>query len=316
MPVKIPRSLPARSVLEAENVFVMSDERAVKQDIRPLRIAILNLMPLKIDTETHLLRLLGNTPLQVEISLLHMGSHRSRNTSPEHMKAFYRTFEDVRGEWFDGLVITGAPVEILPFEQVGYWPELMDIFSWAERNVYSTLNICWGAQAALYHYYGVPKYELPEKMFGVFQHRVLEPTSPLLAGFDEYFPAPHSRHTETRLEDVEEVPDLEVLSVSEEAGVYLVGRRDKRAFYVTGHPEYERNTLRAEYQRDMERGQSIRLPRGYFPHNDPTRDPVVTWRAHGFMLYANWLNHVVYQGTPYEVPGDAQSLPGPEDYTI
>lgn len=315
MPVKIPRHLPARSVLEAENVFVMDDDRAVAQDIRPLRIAILNLMPLKIDTETHLLRLLGNTPLQVEISLLRMGSHESRNTSPEHMGAFYRTWQEVRNEWFDGLIVTGAPVETLPFEQVRYWPELVDILNWATENVYSTLNICWGAQAALYHHYGVPKYELPEKMFGIFHHRVLEPTSPLLQGFDEYFPAPHSRHTETRMEDVARVADLEVLAASEDAGLYLVGRRDKRAFYVTGHPEYERDTLRAEYQRDMEKGMKIRAPRGYFPSDDPTRDPVVNWRSHGFLLYANWLNHVVYQGTPYEAPARARVTEA-DDYSI
>lgn len=302
MPVNIPHNLPARSVLETENVFVMSDERAQHQDIRPLRIAILNLMPMKIATETHLLRLLGNTPLQVEISLLHMSSHESRNTPPEHMKAFYRTFEDVQDEWFDGLIITGAPVERLPFESVDYWPELREILDWSVDNVYSTFNICWGAQAALFHHYGVPKYELPEKMFGVFQHRVLEPKSPLLSGFDEYFPAPHSRHTETHADDILAVPDLELLSVSEEAGVYLIGRKDKRAFYLTGHPEYERDTLRAEYERDLAKGLPIRLPHGYFPGDDPTRDPIVSWRAHAFLLYANWLNHCVYQGTPYEAP--------------
>ncbi len=303
MPVNIPRDLPARSVLENENVFVMSDERALHQDIRPLRIAILNLMPTKIDTETHLLRLLGNTPLQVEITLLHMGSHESRNTSREHLRTFYGTFDKVAGTWFDGLIITGAPVERLPFEKVDYWAELRDVLDWSRENVYSTLSICWGAQAALYHHYGVPKFELPEKMFGVFHHRVLAPRSPILAGFDEYFPAPHSRHTEIRAGDIAAVPELELLSVSEEAGVYLVARRDGRAFYVTGHPEYERDTLRAEYERDVARGLPVRLPKGYFPGDDPTRDPIVSWRAHAFLLYANWLNHCVYQGTPYEAPG-------------
>ncbi|SNV16412.1 Homoserine O-succinyltransferase [Dermatophilus congolensis] len=302
MPVNIPHSLPARRVLEAENVFVMSQERAARQDIRPLRIAILNLMPLKIDTETHLLRLLGNTPLQVEISLLNMSSHHTRNTPPEHMRAFYRTFTQVKDEWFDGLIITGAPVEKMPFEAVDYWGELTEVLAWSKESVYSTLNICWGAQAALYVDYGIPKYDLPEKMFGVFQHRVVKPTSPLLSGFDEYFPAPHSRHTATRTDDVALVDELEILAESDEAGLYLAGRKDGRAFYVTGHPEYERDTLRGEWERDRARGLSIRPPHGYFPGDDPTRDPIVSWRAHAFLLYANWLNHCVYQGTPYEAP--------------
>ena len=301
MPVNIPRELPARQVLEDENVFVMSTERAAHQDIRPLRIAILNLMPTKIATETHVLRLLGNSPLQVEVTLLHMGSHCSRNTPPEHLEAFYTTFDAVRDQRFDGLNITGAPVETLPFEAVDYWPELVELLDWSREHVYSTLHVCWGAQAALYRHYGVPKYQLERKMFGVFDHDVLDPKTPILSGFDEVFPAPHSRHTEIRADDILAVPELRLLATSPDAGVYLVGSTDGRELYVTGHPEYERDTLKLEYDRDVSRQLPIEVPRHYYPGDDPSRPPRVTWRSHAFLLYANWLNHCVYQGTPYDL---------------
>ncbi len=300
MPVNIPRELPARGVLEAENVFVMTEDRALSQDIRPLRIVIVNLMPTKIATETHLLRLLGNTPLQTEITLLHMGSHCSKNTPPEHLESFYTTFEQIADERFDGLVVTGAPVELMPFEQVAYWDELCAVLDWSSEHVYSTLHVCWGAQAGLYRRYGIGKYELPKKMSGVFDHQVMNPRAPILSGFDEMFPAPHSRFTDVRAGDIEAVDELELLAVSEEAGVYLAGTKDGRRFYVTGHPEYDRDTLRLEYERDVSRGLPIEIPRHYFPGDDPTRRPRVTWRSHGFLLYANWLNHCVYQGTPYD----------------
>lgn len=301
MPVNIPRELPARGVLEDENVFVMSTDRAVHQDIRPLRIAILNLMPTKIATETHLLRLLGNSPIQVEVTLLHMGSHSSRNTPPEHLEAFYTTFDQVRHRRFDGLVITGAPVEQLEFEDVDYWGELVELLDWSREHVYSTMHVCWGAQAALYRHYGVPKYQLPTKMFGVFDHDVLDARTPILSGFDEVFPAPHSRHTEIRADDIRAVPQLRLLATSPEAGVYLVGNEDGREFYVTGHPEYERDTLKLEYDRDVARDLPIAVPHHYYPGDDPGRPPRVTWRSHAFLLYANWLNHCVYQGTPYDI---------------
>ena len=301
MPVNIPHALPARKTLESENVFVMSEVRATHQDIRPLRIAILNLMPTKVATETQLLRLLGNTPIQVRVTLLHMDSHESRNTTPEHLAAFYSTFEEVRTQKFDGLVITGAPVELLPFEEVDYWPELCAVMDWSREKVFSTLHVCWGAQAGLYRHYGVRKYPLPEKMFGVFPHRVLEPHSPILAGFDEVFPAPHSRHTEVRAEDVRKVPGLQLLAESDVAGLYLASSTDGRQLYVTGHPEYERYTLKTEYDRDVAKGLPIKVPKNYFPNDDPTQPPMVTWRSHAFLLYANWLNHCVYQRTPFDL---------------
>ena len=301
MPVNIPRELPARQVLQDENVFVMSTERAQHQDIRPLRIAILNLMPTKIATETHLLRLLGNSPLQVEVTLLHMGSHCSRNTPPEHLAAFYTTFETVRELRFDGLIITGAPVEQLAFEDVDYWAELIDLLDWSREHVYSTMHVCWGAQAALYRHYGVPKYQLPRKLSGVFDHDVLDARTPILSGFDEVFPAPHSRYTEIHAADILAVPQLKLLATSADAGVYLVGSTDGRELYVTGHPEYERDTLKLEYERDVARKLPIAVPNHYFPGDDPARPPRVTWRSHAFLLYANWLNHCVYQGTPYNL---------------
>ncbi|MDQ1294337.1 MAG: homoserine O-succinyltransferase/O-acetyltransferase [Actinomycetota bacterium] len=312
MPVTIPRALPARRTLESENVFVMSDTRAGHQDVRPLRIAIVNLMPTKVDTETQLLRLLGNNPLQLEITLLRMGSHESRNTAPEHLAAFYATFDQVRGDKFDGLVVTGAPVELFPFEDVDYWPELCEVMDWSADHVFSTLHVCWGAQAGLYRHFGVKKHALPEKMFGVFQHRVLDPHSRILSGFDEVFPAPHSRYTEVRADDILATRGLTLLAESDEAGVYLAASNDGRQLFVTGHPEYDRHTLRNEYVRDVGRGLDTALPRNYFPDDDPTRPPMMTWRSHAFLLYANWLNHCVYQRTPFDLQAIPQEPPQEE----
>ncbi len=300
MPVNIPRDLPARATLEAENIFVMSDEQASHQDIRPLKIAILNLMPLKIATETQLLRMLGSTPLQVEVTLLHMATHESRNTSPAHLDAFYATWEDVQDEYFDGLIITGAPIEKLPFEDVGYWPEMTQILDWSRDHVFSTMHVCWGAQAALYHHYGVGKHELPEKIFGVFDHEVLKPRAKLLSGFDERFVAPHSRHTDVRADEIEATGKIELLAISEEAGVFLAATPDCRQVFVTGHPEYDSDTLDLEYRRDLASGQQIAVPKHYFPNDDPSQKPVIRWRGHGFLLYANWLNYCVYQETPFD----------------
>ncbi len=301
MPVRIPNELPARKTLEAENVFVMTDERAVHQDIRPLRIAVLNLMPTKITTETQLIRLLGNTSLQVDIRLIRMGSHESRNTSAEHLENFYESFENVLSERFDGLVITGAPVETLPFEEVDYWPELARLMDWSRSNVWSTLHICWGAQAGLHYHYGVPKRPLAAKMFGLYRHRVLEPREPILRGFDDSFMAPHSRHTEVLESDIRKHSGLKILATSDEAGVYMVSSADGRMIFVTGHPEYDRLTLKAEYERDIAKGAAIALPANYFPGNDPKAEPEMVWRSHAHLLYANWLNYSVYQTTPYDL---------------
>jgi len=301
MPVKIPDTLPAMGILESENIFVMGESRAIHQDIRALRVAILNLMPTKIVTETQLLRLLGNSPLQVEVELLHMESHDSRNTPPEHLVRHYSTFRDVDSQKFDGLIVTGAPVEQLPFEDVDYWPELVELMDWARTHVYSSLFICWGAQAALYHYHGVPKYPLPEKMFGVFPHTLNVRHERLARGFDDVFYAPHSRHTEIRREDVLAVPELALLSESAEAGVYVVLSADRRNVFVTGHSEYDPLTLQSEYVRDVGKGLPIAVPRNYFPGDDPTREPEVRWRGHANLLFSNWLNYYVYQQTPYDV---------------
>jgi homoserine O-succinyltransferase/O-acetyltransferase len=306
MPVKIPSTLPARSILEGENIFVMGEERADHQDIRPLKVAILNLMPTKIQTEIQLLRLLGNSALQVDVTLVHTATHDSRNTAPEHLIDHYSSFAQVRRRKFDGLIITGAPVEQIPFEQVDYWPELKDIMNWARENVYSTFYICWGAQAGLYHKYGIPKYPLSEKKFGVFYHRVLDKHNRLLRGFDDEFLAPHSRHTEIRRSDIERVPELALLAESDEAGVYLVASKDGRDIFVTGHSEYDDLTLKGEYDRDISKGLPIRIPANYFPGDDPSRQPRVGWRSHANLLYVNWLNYFVYQVTPYhlrEIPG-------------
>ena len=301
MPVKVPASLPARDVLEAENVFLMEEHRALQQDIRPLRIAILNLMPTKIATETQLLRLLGNTPLQVEVTLLHMASHEAKNTPAEHLLEHYVSFAEVRGQTFDGLIVTGAPVETLPFEAVDYWPELAELLDWARTNVFSSLFICWGAQAALHRYYGIAKHPLAEKLFGVFPHRLKARHERIVQGFDDVFFAPHSRHTETRRADILAEPRLDLLAESEEAGVYLIQSRDRRQVFVTGHSEYDPGTLQGEYARDLGKGLPIGLPRNYFPEDDPTREPLVRWRSHANLLFANWLNYFVYQEAPYDL---------------
>ena len=301
MPIKIPTGLPAGDILHSENIFVMDEMRAASQDIRPLKLAILNLMPTKITTETQIIRLLSNTPLQIELTLLKTATHQSTNTSVEHMEAFYRTFDDVRDEKFDGLIITGAPVENLDFTEVDYWDELCEILAWSKTNVFSTLHICWAAQAGLWYHYGIPKYELKEKMFGVFSHVPLQPAHPLLRGFDEVFQAPHSRHTEIRREDVLRCPKVEILSESVEAGVYIVASRKRRLFFVTGHSEYDAGTLAAEYFRDKNKGLPIALPRHYFPADDPTLPPRNTWRGHAHLLFSNWLNYFVYQATPFDL---------------
>lgn len=301
MPLIIPKTLPAYGVLGSENVFVMHKRRARTQHIRPLRIVALNLMPTKIATETQLARLLANSPLQVQLTLLHTASHAASHVPGEHMEAFYKTFDEIRGERFDGMIITGAPVEQMPFEEVDYWPELCQIMDFTRTNVYSTLHVCWGAQAALYHHFGIGKRPLPEKMFGIFPHRVTRPSNPLVRGFDEEFWAPHSRHTGIDEEQVKACKDLRVLAESDEAGIYLMSTDSGRQIFVTGHPEYERLTLDAEYRRDVAKGLPIALPKHYYPSDDPSKEPVYRWRAHAFLLYTNWLNYYVYQNTPYDL---------------
>jgi len=300
MPIKIQSTLPARSVLENENIFVMGEERAAHQDIRAMRVAILNLMPTKIATETQILRLLSNSPLQVEITLLNTATYESRNTDADHLVNHYVTFDKIKDQKFDGLIITGAPVEQMPFEEVDYWNELTQIIDWAETNVESTFHICWGAQAALYYKYGIPKYDLPHKMFGVYEHRVLAPTESLLRGFDDIFLAPHSRHTEIRRADVEKVDALKILAESEEAGIYILGTKDGRHIFVTGHSEYDPLTLKGEYDRDVNKGLPINVPQNYYPKDDPSKTPDVRWRGHANLLYTNWLNYYVYQVTPFD----------------
>ena len=301
MPIKIPDSLPATHTLEGENIFVMTEYRAMHQDIRPLKLLILNLMPTKIVTETQLLRKFSNTPLQIHVELLQMATHEAQNVDRGHLESFYTTFPEIRDNYYDGLVITGAPVENLDFESVDYWPELCEIMEWSKTHVHATLHICWGAQAALFYHYGIPKYALPEKLFGVFQHVVLKKSSPLFRGFDDRFYAPHSRHTEVLEEDIRKVPGLEVLAVSDEAGVFAVKTEDSRQFFFLGHLEYDRDTLKLEYLRDVERGLPIKPPRHYFPDDDPLRTPVVRWRSAGQLIYTNWLNYYVYQTTPYDL---------------
>lgn len=301
MPIKVPDQLPAKEILASENIFVMDESVAYRQDIRPLRIAILNLMPTKETTETQLLRLIGNTPLQVEIVLLHPKTHTSKNTSAEHLESFYKTFDEIAHQRYDGMIITGAPVEQMPFEDVNYWEELKDIMDWSARNVTSTFHICWGAQAGLYHHYGVPKVDLDNKLFGVFPHTVTTQGVSLLRGFDELFYVPQSRHTEVRREDIEKVPELEIWSESEEAGVYIAATADGRQIFVTGHSEYDPLTLKWEYDRDKAKGLRIDVPVNYFPDNDPNRLPKSSWRAHANLLFSNWLNYYVYQQTPYDL---------------
>ena len=301
MPIKIPDLLPAKEILQSENIFVMGEQRAIHQDIRPLQIAVLNLMPTKIVTETQLLRLLGNTPLQVEVTLVRTSSYQSKNTPEEHMLTFYKTFDQIKDNKFDALIITGAPIEHLEFEQVDYWKELEQIMDWGLENVFALLYICWGAQAALYHQFGIPKYPLPAKQFGVFPHNVLDKNARLLRGFDDVFYAPHSRHTEIRRADIDKIPELKILAESDQAGVYIVGTHDGRQIFVTGHSEYDPLTLKREYDRDVAAGLPIVVPVNYYPGNDPTRAPVVSWRSHAHLLFANWINYYVYQETPYDI---------------
>ncbi|MDU0203214.1 MULTISPECIES: homoserine O-acetyltransferase MetA [Paenibacillus] len=301
MPIKIPDNLPAKEILNQENIFTMDESVAYHQDIRPLRIALLNLMPTKETTETQLLRLIGNTPLQVEFVLLHPKTHTSKNTSVEHLEMFYKTFDDIKEEKLDGMIITGAPVEQMEFEDVNYWEELTQILNWSKENVTSTLHICWAAQAGLYHHFGVRKFALDNKIFGVFPHTVEVPNTKLLRGFDEIFHVPQSRHTDVRREDIERCPDLEILSESEESGVYIAATRDGKHIFVTGHSEYDANSLKWEYDRDVSKGLPIDIPKNYYPNNDPSRQPYNTWRAHANLLFSNWLNYYVYQETPFEL---------------
>lgn len=301
MPIKIHDDLPAKEQLTGENIFIIDESCALKQDIRSLKIAILNLMPTKIETETQILRLLGNSPLQVDIVLLHPKSHVSKNTSEEHLTKFYSTFDEVKNEKFDGLIITGAPVEQMEFEEVGYWEELVDIMEWSKHNVYSTFHICWGAQAGLYHHYGIKKYSLEKKMFGVFEHTTNEKNVKLLRGFDDVFYVPQSRHTEIRREEVLKHDDLILLSESEKSGVYLVISKNGRQIFATGHSEYDPHTLKSEYDRDISKGLDINIPCNYYPSDDPSKEPHVRWRSHGNLIFSNWLNYYVYQETPYDI---------------
>ena len=301
MPIKIPNNLPAAGILQQENIFVMHENRATSQHIRPLEIVLLNLMPTKIATETQLSRLLGNTPLQVHLELMHTSSHVSKNVSQEHLLTFYKTFDELKHRKFDGMIITGAPVEHMNFEDVDYWPELCQIMEWSKTNVHSTFHICWGAQAGLYYHYGIQKYPLEEKLFGVFEHQADYKRSILLRGFDDVFWAPHSRHTTIRREDIEAVPGLRILASSPEAGVYAIANKEGQHIFVTGHSEYDPETLKKEYLRDKNQGLPIHVPENYFPNDDDTQDPIVRWRGHAHLLFSNWLNYFVYQTTPYDI---------------
>lgn len=301
MPIRIPNDLPAADVLQQENIFVMNQNRAGSQDIRPLEIVLLNLMPTKVVTETQLSRLLGNTPLQVNLSLMHTTSHRSKNTPQDHLLSFYKDFDDLKHRKFDGMVITGAPVEQLPFEEVDYWQELCQIMQWSKTNVHSTLHICWGAQAGLYYHYGIPKHDLDKKLFGVFPHQADYKRAILLRGFDDTFYAPHSRHTTVLREDIEKCPELRILASSREAGVYAAMTKHGKQIFVMGHGEYDPDTLDREYRRDKALGLPIAVPANYYPDDDDTREPLVTWRGHANLLFSNWLNYFVYQTTPYDI---------------
>jgi len=301
MPLNIPDKLPAVEILERENIFVMKQTRAIHQDIRPLKVVILNLMPLKIATEAHILRLLSNSPLQIEIVLLHTKDHISKNTPLDHLQEFYKTFPQIQKQKFDGMIITGAPIEHLEFEQVDYWKELTRIMDWSKTNVTSTMFMCWGAQAGLYYFYKIPKYPLSQKMFGVFVHTVNNPLIPIIRGFDEVFYAPHSRHTEIRREDIIKIEELEIIAESAEAGVYLVASKNGRQIYVTGHAEYDPTTLKNEYERDVSKGLDIDIPKHYFRNNNPEEEPRVRWKSHAHLLFSNWLNYYVYQMTPYNI---------------
>ena len=299
MPIKIPNSLPARATLEGENIFVMTEYRAIHQDIRPLKLLILNLMPTKIATETQLLRKFSNTPLQIQVELLQTVSHSAQNVDRSHLESFYTSFDQIKNKFYDGLVITGAPVENMDFEAVDYWAELCQIMDWSKTHVHSTLHICWGAQAGLYYHYGIPKYMLPEKMSGIFKHHVLRPKEPLLRGFDDIFCAPHSRHTEVRAADIRKDERLTILAESHEAGVHIVEAMNGRQIFVLGHGEYDADTLKKEYERDLAKGMNPEVPRHYFRNDDPNEDVLVTWKAHANLFYTNWVNYYVYQTTPY-----------------
>jgi homoserine O-succinyltransferase/O-acetyltransferase len=300
MPINIPHNLPAKEILEKENIFVMDEKRAYSQDIRPLNILILNIMPEKEKAETQLLRLLGNTPLQVNITFLRPATHEAKTTKKSHLDQFYVTFDLVKNRKFDGMIITGAPVEQLRFEEVNYWEELKEIMEWTKTNITSTLHICWGAQAGLYYHYGIPKFPLPKKCSGVYKHRLLQKNVKLLRGFDDIFYAPHSRYTDVHAEDILKIKELSLLSISDEAGVYLVASIDGKQIFLTGHPEYDATTLKEEYERDIAKGINIHLPENYFPNNDPKNSPLHTWRSHAHLLFANWLNYYVYQETPFD----------------
>lgn len=301
MPIKVADSLPARAILEGENIFVMTENRAMHQDIRPLKLLILNLMPTKIVTETQLLRKLSNTPLQIEVELLQTVSHEPKNVEKAHLESFYRTFDQVRENRYDGMIITGAPVENLDFEDVDYWPELCAIMEWTRASVHSTLHICWGAQAGLYYHFAIEKHSLDKKLFGVFEHRLIKPQSPLFRGFNDTFFVPHSRYTQVLAADIAKIPELELMAVSDRAGVFAVKTENNRQFFITGHPEYDAETLALEYFRDQDKGVDTALPENYFPDDDPSKAPVVTWRAHAQLFYNNWLNYYVYQTTPYDL---------------
>ena len=301
MPIKVSDNLPAKEILHNESVFVMGEDRAFHQDIRPLKIIILNLMPNKQQTEVQILRLLSNSPLQTEISLMHMESHISKNTSEDYLAEFYKVFSDIKSEKFDGMIITGAPVEQMPFEEVNYWDELTEIMEWSKSNVTSTFHICWGAQAGLYYHYGIPKYQLEHKMFGVFPHTKVYKHFDLLRGFDDIFYVPHSRHTEVRIEDVKKVKALEILSTSEESGLYIAATKDNRQIFVMGHSEYDTDVLKNEYLRDKNKGLDIDIPKHYFKNDNPDNEPVALWKAHSSLLYTNWLNNIVYQQTPFDI---------------
>ena len=301
MPICISPELPAYQVLQKERIFVMTEDRAAHQDIRPLRVLVLNLMPKKIETECQFLRLLSNTPIQVTVEFLHVSSHISKNTAQNHLETFYRTFPEIQDEYYDGCIITGAPVEHLDYEAVDYWQEICEIMEWTKTHVYSTLHICWAAMAGLYYHFGIPKYQLPKKMFGVFQHAVKTPYVQLLRGFDDVFLAPHSRHSEVHREDIEQVKQLQILTESPLAGVHIVANNNGRQYFITGHFEYDRKTLAEEYFRDLQKGCAIDLPYGYFPQDDPTQEPLYTWRCSANLLFSNWLNHCVYQLAPYDL---------------
>lgn len=301
MPIKVQSDLPAKAILESENIFLMDENRAIRQDIRPLQIAILNLMPMKEDTETQLLRALSNTPLQLDVTLLAIESHVSKHTSASHLNKFYKSFRDIRDQKFDGLIITGAPLEQLEYEQVTYWDELTAIMRWSDTRVTSTLHICWGAQAGLYYHYGIEKYSLSEKLSGIYEHCVLDRNIPIVRGFDDYFRAPHSRYTGNRRKDIEAHPELSIIAESQEAGPYLIMAENGKRFFVTGHPEYDRFTLDYEYKRDLKKGLNPSVPKNYYPKDDPSEHPLLSWRAHANTLYTNWLDYYVYQVTPYEL---------------